>query len=212
MRHIDEIIVHCADTRPEWMLKSPVQRKITEIRRWHVEGNGWSDIGYHFVIDRDGSVGVGRPLDKQGAHVKGHNATSIGICLIGGHGSSAVDKFEEHFTPAQDKALRAKIDELKAQFPSITKVTGHNDYTSAKACPGFKVKEWMTGKTPSVASSTTVQASAIQIAGGLGGGIGALGTLEGTAQIIALAIAGIVILSAVWIMRERIKKWASGVR
>lgn len=64
----------------------------------------------------------------------------------------------------------------------------------------------------SVAQSTTVQASAVQIASGAGAGIAALGALDGAAQIVALVFAGIVVLAAFWIMRERIRKWAEGVR
>lgn len=64
----------------------------------------------------------------------------------------------------------------------------------------------------SPAQSTTVQASAVQIASGAGAGIAAVGALDGYAQIIAIALAGVVVLAALWIMRERLKKWAEGVR
>ena len=64
----------------------------------------------------------------------------------------------------------------------------------------------------SPAQSTTVRASAVQMASGAGAGIAAVGALDGTAQIIALAFAGVVILAALWIMRERLRKWANGVR
>ena len=67
------------------------------------------------------------------------------------------------------------------------------------------------GRT-SVAQSTTVQASTIQIASGAGAGVAAVGALDGTAQIVALVFAGIVVLAALWVMRERIKKWAEGDR
>ena len=64
----------------------------------------------------------------------------------------------------------------------------------------------------SPAQSTTVQASAVQIASGAGASIAAVGALDGTAQIIALVFAGIVVLAAIWIMRERIRKWTEGDR
>lgn len=67
------------------------------------------------------------------------------------------------------------------------------------------------GRT-TVAQSTTVQASAVQIASGAGAGIAAVGALDGTAQVVALAFAGVVVLAALWIMRERIKKWSEGIR
>lgn len=64
----------------------------------------------------------------------------------------------------------------------------------------------------SPAQSTTVQASALQIASGAGAGIAALGSLSGTAQIVAIALCGVVILAAAWIMRERLRKWSLGDR
>lgn len=60
--------------------------------------------------------------------------------------------------------------------------------------------------------STTVQASAVQIASGAGAGIAAVGALDGTAQVIAIALAGVVILAALWVMRERLRRWAEGDR
>lgn len=68
-----------------------------------------------------------------------------------------------------------------------------------------------TGRT-SPSQSKTVQASAVQIASGVGAGVSAFAALDGTAQLVAIGFAGLVILMAVWIMRERLKKWAEGVR
>ena len=146
MRVINQIIVHCSATKAEWMEGATVQAKVAEIKRWHTVDRGWSDIGYHYLIDRNGFVAAGRPLDKVGAHVKGHNTGSVGICLIGGHGSAATDKFSDHFTNAQDKSLRRLIGQLKADY-GIVAVTGHNRY-AAKACPGFRVPDWLDGKPP----------------------------------------------------------------
>ena len=214
MRKITEIIVHCAATRPEWMEGQSVNAKRDEIRRWHVDGNGWNDIGYHYLIDRDGQVARGRALETQGAHTSGHNANSIGICLVGGHGSSVNDAFSDNFTDAQDQALRVLINELQVRIPGIKKVSGHNDYTAAKACPGFKVSRWLANKpaTRSIAESTTVQASAAQIGTGAAGVWAAVTQLEGHNQTIALAILGIIILGGLWVMKERISKWAQGVK
>jgi N-acetylmuramoyl-L-alanine amidase len=211
MRVINEIIIHCAATRPEWMANTSVAKQRDEIDKWH-RGNGWAGIGYHYVIGRKGDVAKGREDAAVGAHVQGHNANSLGVCLMGGHGSNSTDKFEQHYTPEQDLALRTLIDSLKKTYPSITKITGHNDYTNAKACPGFRVNEWLTGHARSVASSTTVQASVVQLASGAGTAAAAVGTLDGTAQVVALVLAGLIMLTALWIMRERIKKWVSGVR
>lgn len=141
MRAISEVIVHCSATRPEWMEGRPAGEKRDEIRRWH-KARGWSDIGYHDLIDRDGTVMTGRPINRNGAHVFGRNTGTIGVCLIGGHGSAEDDQFSEHFTPEQDAALRKYIAAQKQQFPSISRVSGHNEY-AAKACPGFQVRDWL---------------------------------------------------------------------
>ena len=141
MRPLNEIIVHATATRPDWWSNRTTAQKVAEVRRWHIQDRGWSDIGYHFLIDRDGTVVAGRPLQTVGAHTQGHNTGTIGISLFGGHGSSATDEFFEHYTPQQDKALRDLIAYLKAGHPTITKVSGHNEY-AAKACPGFSVPKW----------------------------------------------------------------------
>lgn len=145
MRPIREIIVHCSATRPEWMALSSTSQKVMEIRRWHVQDRGWNDIGYHLLIDRDGTVAKGRPMEKVGAHVAGYNTGTVGVCLIGGHGSAETDRFADHFTPAQDAALRKVLADLRAQFPTIAKISGHNEYAQ-KACPGFKVGPWWHSK------------------------------------------------------------------
>ena len=211
MREINEIIVHCSATRPDWFAGKTLAAKVKEIKRWHVEDNGWSDIGYHFIIDRDGKIANGRDISKAGAHVQQRNAKSIGICLIGGHGSSPTDRFDGNFTSEQDAALRGLIEDLQGLHDGIEKVTGHNDYAS-KACPGFKVSEWLTGKSKSVSRSTTVQASAVQIASGAGAGIAAIGSLDGTAQIVVVGFICVMMLAALWIWKERLRKWAEGDR
>lgn len=214
MRKINEIIIHAAATRPNWMEGKTVEAKRDEIARWHVQDNGWAAIGYHYIIDRDGQVAPGRPLENAGAHTQGHNANSIGVCLIGGHGSSVNDAFEQHYTNEQDQALRVLIDSLQTRFPTIKKVSGHNDYTAAKACPGFKVARWLANKPPArpLMASTTLQASAVQIGSGAGGVWAAVTQLDGTDRTIALVFLGIIILAGLWIARERIHKWVMGVQ
>jgi hypothetical protein len=172
MRPIDEINIHCAATRPGWMAERTGAERVAEIRRWHVQLNGWKDIGYHFIVDRDGQVYPGRPVHRTGAFEPKVNATAIGICLLGGHGAAATDAFEQHYTAEQGAALRALIDRLRAEHPGITKVTGHNQY-AAKACPGFNVGRWLAGKAPARAFTETGTAvgagSATVAAAGLGG-------------------------------------------
>lgn len=144
MRLLTEIIVHCAATRQSWMSTSGTTAKVKEIKRWHI-ANGWSDIGYHYIIDRNGVVATGRALSKVGSHVAGRNANTVGICLIGGHGADASDAFLKNYTASQDKALRELIDKIRLENPSITAVSGHNEFSN-KACPGFNVKRWYAQK------------------------------------------------------------------
>ena len=130
-RKIDKIIIHCAAT-PEGR-----DVKMETIKSWHVKGNGWSDIGYHYVIELDGSVKAGRPLHRSGAHTKGHNATSIGICYVGGIDKDKKPK--DTRTEAQRKAMDQLVDDLKMEHPTAS-VHGHNEF-AAKACPSFDVSK-----------------------------------------------------------------------
>lgn len=112
-----------------------------EIRRWHLR-RGWLDIGYHAVVRRDGTVEPGRSYDVPGAHARGFNHLSLGICLVGG---VAEDKTtpENNFTPEQFDALASLVLGLKADYPDA-KVVGHRDLPNVnKACPSFDVEEWL---------------------------------------------------------------------
>jgi N-acetylmuramoyl-L-alanine amidase len=131
MRKIEKIILHCAAT-PEGR-----DVKTETIKSWHVKGNGWSDIGYHFVIELDGAVKNGRPLHRSGAHTKGHNATSIGICYVGGIDKDKKPK--DTRTDAQRKAMDQLVADLKMDHPTAT-IHGHNEF-AAKACPSFDVQK-----------------------------------------------------------------------
>jgi hypothetical protein len=138
---VDEIVVHCSATRPDWMVNASFAARVAEIRRWHMRDRGWRDIGYHWVIDRDGALAAGRPESAIGAGVIGHNAGVLHLCLLGGHGGAASDPFARHFTPAQDRALRALIAQIRLRTP-IARVSGHNEW-AAKACPCFPVPAWL---------------------------------------------------------------------
>lgn len=204
---VDTIFVHCTATRADWMETKSLDDKVQEIARWHRQ-RGWNSIGYHWIIDRDGAIAKGRQETVVGAHVANHNTGSIGISLIGGHGSSESDPFEKNFTPDQNLALRNLIDEIKKRTP-IKHVRGHNE-VAAKACPGFNVGRWLGHKspTPKLTESTTMQASAVQLLSGVGAGATALGALDGQAQIAALVLVAIGLAATLWVMRERIRKWA----
>lgn len=125
------IIIHCSATRPSMDIG------VREIRQWHKRDNGWLDVGYHFVIKRDGSIEIGRQINQVGAHTKGFNSTSIGICLVGGVNEKM--KPEDNFTPAQFAALKGLVASLKEQFPDALSVKGHRDFDPKKACPSFDV-------------------------------------------------------------------------
>jgi len=209
MRNITGIIIHCTATSPNWWSEKSSEEKVEEVRNWHVRDNGWSDIGYHFLIDRDGTVVKGRPIERNGAHVRGHNRGTIGISLFGGRAASKNDNFEDHFTPEQDRALRKLINQLHAEYGDVP-VTGHNEY-AAKGCPGFQVSSWLKDKPKrTLKKSTTLQSVGLSSAGVVGAVGTAVGSLNDTAQMIVIAGGVVAILGLAWIARERIRKWAAG--
>jgi N-acetylmuramoyl-L-alanine amidase len=170
MRNINEINIHCSATKPGWKAGEGLAAQVAEIKRWHVVDNGWSDIGYHYVIGRDGECKRGRKVDKSGAFEPKVNANGIGVCLVGGYGSNATDDFAKHYTPEQDATLRKLIAILQKQHPGIRKITGHNDYSS-KACPGFKVQRWLAGAAPARTFSESGTAQGAGVATVAGGGL-----------------------------------------
>lgn len=129
-RRIDKIIIHCSAT-PEYRHVS------TEaVRQWHIE-KGWSDIGYHYVVELDGYCKKGRDVETTGAHVRGFNKNSIGVCYIGGVDSNLDPK--DTRTELQKDGLNILIQHLMAKYPNA-ELCGHNEFSS-KACPSFNVKE-----------------------------------------------------------------------
>lgn len=136
MRKIDSIILHCTAT-PEGR-----DYPIEEIRRWHVVGNGWKDIGYHFVVHPDGTVEEGRPVEQIGAHCKGHNSNSIGVVYIGGTAADGKTPKDTR-TDAQNASLLKLLQELMTRYriPS-SRIYGHREFEPKKACPSFDVQDW----------------------------------------------------------------------
>jgi N-acetylmuramoyl-L-alanine amidase len=130
-RKIDKIIVHCSATREGQHID------VDTIRDWHVNGRGWSDIGYHYVIYLDGTVHPGRPIERSGAHTKGQNSNSIGICYIGGVETDGKTPKDTR-TPEQKAALDNLLFVLTDIFANTT-IHGHNEF-AAKACPSFDVQ------------------------------------------------------------------------
>lgn len=129
----DYIVLHCSAT------PSTADIGTTEIRQWH-RTKGWSDIGYHFVIRRDGEVEAGRSLEEIGSHVRNHNARSLGVCLVGG--VDARRRPKNNFTVAQWGALKDLLADLQLRFSS-SRVIGHRDFPGvSKACPSFDAIDW----------------------------------------------------------------------
>lgn len=136
MRKLDTIVIHCAAT-PNFQ-----HYTVRDIDEWH-KRRGFirknpkgqpelKSIGYHFVIYIDGSVHKGRDISEIGAHAAGHNAGSVGICLIG----------TDDFTAAQWDALKDLVTKLRDQYGALA-VIGHRDLLGVKkTCPGFNAHEW----------------------------------------------------------------------
>ena len=125
MRDINKIILHCSATREGQDISTET------IRGWHVNERGWSDIGYHYVVLLDGTVDKARPVERQGAHVRGKNKGSIGVCYIGGCDADMNPKDTRN--EAQKKSLEELITYLMESYDDAT-LHGHNEFSS-KACP-----------------------------------------------------------------------------
>lgn len=132
MREISEIIIHCSAT------KAGQDFRAKDIDIWH-RARGWRKIGYHYVIDLDGTIEEGRKEHEIGAHCRDHNAQSIGICYVGGLNWLGMPA--DTRTNRQKHSLWKLITELKERYPNAT-VHGHNEF-ARKACPCFNVKEWL---------------------------------------------------------------------
>lgn len=140
MRQIKYIVIHCSAT---------IEGKdfsAADIDRWHKQ-RGWSGIGYHYVVKLDGTREKGRPESRIGAHVKGFNKNSIGVCYIGGLGLNMAPK--DTRTPEQKAELKELLCELKAKYPQA-EIKGHREFSKdlngngiiepfefSKACPSF---------------------------------------------------------------------------
>jgi len=134
------IVVHCSASRPS------ADIGVKELRRIHVEDNGWSDVGYHLVIRRNGLIEAGRHLDDIGAHVAGFNSRSVGVCLVGGLYQTGVapdDDFAGVFTQEQASALRDVLYFLKGMYPSA-EIVGHRDLSPDKNKDGrIDKRDWL---------------------------------------------------------------------
>lgn len=124
------ILVHCTATKPHQDIG------VREVRQWHTRDNGWFDIGYHFIIRRNGVIENGRPVDVVGAHASGFNSDSVGVCLVGGINEKG--KADANFTLEQYISLKTLLDTLKASYPEA-EIKGHRDVNNGKECPSFDI-------------------------------------------------------------------------
>lgn len=124
MRKINKIILHCSDTPA----KMDIGTK--EIDKWHRQ-RGFSLIGYHYVIRRDGIIEKGRGEDKIGAHCYGYNRYSLGVCLVG----------RGKYTKTQFKSLETLLNELTLRYEEAS-INAHYEFSS-KDCPMFDVAAYL---------------------------------------------------------------------
>lgn len=130
-KDIDKIVVHHS--------ASPRNTTLEQIREWHVEQNGWDAIGYHFVITGDGMIHMTRPTRFMGAHCRGKNDGSLGICLTG---NNTVE--EDQWDGAQIISLHSLVRSLRVVF-NYPEVYGHRDLNEGTECPGRDVQPWFSG-------------------------------------------------------------------
>ena len=142
-RPIDLIVIHCSATRPDRPFS------LLDLERAH-RRRGFAGVGYHFYVRRNGRVHAARPLNLAGAHAKGYNARSIGICYEGGLDEEG--RPTDTRTPAQCRALVGLVGTLLTRFPGC-RVCGHRDLSPdldgngrveprewVKACPCFDAR------------------------------------------------------------------------
>lgn len=124
-RAVDRVFLHCSAS------DHAHHDNIATMRKWHVEDRGWSDVGYHFFIRKDGTVEDGRPLENTPAAQGGNNRGTIAICL---HGLAL-----ENFTEAQYTAVAELCSSITAAYQGMITFHGHCE-VSSKACPVFPYK------------------------------------------------------------------------
>lgn len=132
MRNIKYIIVHCSATAEGKDFKEK------DIDKWHRQ-RGFTCIGYHYVVDLDGKIEVGRPESQIGAHCKGYNSVSIGVCYVGGVAKDGKTPKDTR-TAEQKDSLRRLLIELKRKYPNAV-ICGHRDMSHDKNHDG-KIEQW----------------------------------------------------------------------
>lgn len=140
-RRIDYIAIHCTATLEGNDLT------VEDMRKQH-KAQGWSDIGYHYVVYRDGTVHLGRDVDLIGAHVGGYNSYSIGIAYVGGLENKprviySMQKAKDTRTPAQKASMLSLLIDLRKLYPKAV-IQGHRDFSPDKNHDGvISPDEWI---------------------------------------------------------------------
>ena len=133
--HTDKIVIHGAWTKPSMDVDAEWIYNI------HVNENGWDDIGYHYIIKRDGTTEPGRPEGMAGAHCPATNGSSVGVCLIGGMSEDGED--ENNYTEEQWSSLHNLVVKLQAKYNIHTDaISGHYEKDSRKTCPSFDMNKF----------------------------------------------------------------------
>lgn len=137
---VREVVIHTSATPANWHAGKTAEQMRDEIRRQHTSPpNNWRDIGYHWVIAPDGTRAPGRLETTPGAHVKGRNTGTLGVCLVPVAWVDRMGTFEDWYTPEQKASLRRLLREI-ARRADIQTISGHNQYAN-KLCPGFDVHQ-----------------------------------------------------------------------
>lgn len=132
------LLIHCAATP-----NGNSSYDIYDIDIWHkdrgfkrtsCDNDLLKHVGYHIVINTRGVMQYGRTLDEKGAHCRGQNSNSIGLCLVG------TDKF----TVSQWRTLRTAIINITEEHGPMI-IRGHRYFNAKKTCPGFDVDQWLLG-------------------------------------------------------------------
>ena len=116
----DYIVLHHAEA---------VKCTAQDVHSWH-RANGWTGIGYHFFVRKDGTIYRGRPINVVGAHVQGMNSCSIGICAEGDYHTK-----EKTMPQAQKKSIIELCQYLKKNYYPNAKIVGHREIGDSN-CPG----------------------------------------------------------------------------
>ena len=212
---IHTIVIHYSATYPD----QDITRDTVD--KWHRE-RGFREIGYHWFIRRDGTLEEGRPEGSLGAHVRGHNSGTIGICWAGGlERASGPNTGVWNITDAQEDALVRLITDIQKRWPDAKRVIGHKDLVPTE-CPGLPkggVAEWWArhgGKKRTLAETRTVR-------GGVAAGVGTIGAavteqaetlapLAGMSDVLKWAFVALTIAGIGLTLYARRDDWRDGKR